>query len=305
VIAQTPGVEIAQPALINEVRLNGREAYVWGVPPDPLLHYRISEGRWLSADDERTGQPVAVIERNLAEAADVDVGERVSVATAAGPVRLRIVGMADNQQEDGTVLFVPLSMVRELLDQPASAGSYWIGTTASDHATVDRTSALLEDRLAAIGYDVGTEVVYVATRNEIADNRLVTTSIAVLGFLVIAISMVGLASAITSNVLERTREIGVLRCIGARARDIRRIFATEGIVLALAGWLIGIPLGALLTRMLVWLLKEIVNVEVPVIYPLANLPLALVGTLVLALTVLVLPVRRAVRFRPGDALRYA
>ena len=45
------------------------------------------------------------------------------------------------------------------------------------------------------------------------------------------------------NVLERTREIGVHRCIGARDRDLRRIFATEGLTLALRGWLLGIPIG--------------------------------------------------------------
>ena len=41
--------------------------------------------------------------------------------------------------------------------------------------------------------------------------------------------MAGLANTITMSVLERTREIGILRTIGARARDIRRIFATEGL----------------------------------------------------------------------------
>jgi len=47
-------------------------------------------------------------------------------------------------------------------------------------------------------------------------------------------SLVGLANAVTTNVLERTREIGVLRCIGARARDVRRIFATERVALGSA-----------------------------------------------------------------------
>ena len=50
---------------------------------------------------------------------------------------------------------------------------------------------------------------------------------------------------------------------------------------------------------------QIVNIEVPVMFPLANVPIALAGTVALALLVLALPVRRAVRFRPGDALRYA
>jgi ABC-type lipoprotein release transport system permease subunit len=48
-----------------------------------------------------------------------------------------------------------------------------------------------------------------------------------------------------------------------------------------------------------------VEVEIPVAFPPWNIALALVGTAALALLVLLFPVRRAVRFRPGDALRYA
>ena len=130
-------------------------------------------------------------------------------------------------------------------------------------------------------------------------------AVAVLGFVIVAMSMVGLANAITTNVLERTREIGILRSIGARARDVRRIFTTEGIALGIGGWLLGIPLGYLLTRLLVWLIWEIVEVRIPVVFPPVSILIALVGTIVLALLVLFLPVRRAVRFRPGDAIRYA
>ena len=156
--------------------------------------------------------------------------------------------MAKNQQEDGTVLFVPLTTVRSVLGEPSGASTYWIRTTSADHALVDRTTTALEDRLTALGYDIGSEITYVEERDEVAANRTITTTIAVLGFLIVAISMVGLANAITMSVLERTREIGILRCIGARARDVRRIFATEGVALALAGWLLGIPVGYALDR---------------------------------------------------------
>jgi putative ABC transport system permease protein len=145
----------------------------------------------------------------------------------------------------------------------------------------------------------------VAEREEIDANRTITTSIALLGFLIVAMSMVALANAITMNVLDRTRETGILRCIGARARDVRRIFTTEGITLALAGWLLGVPLGYTFDRLLVWLIWEVVDVRIPVAFPPWNLLIALVGTVALALAVQFLPVRRAVRFRPGDALRYA
>jgi ABC-type lipoprotein release transport system permease subunit len=141
-------------------------------------------------------------------------------------------------------------------------------------------------------------------RDEIEANKTVTTSIAVLGFLAVAISMVGLANAMTMSVIERTREVGILRCIGARAHDVRRIFASEGGVLAVAGWLLGVPVGYALDRALVRLVKEVVNIDLPVLFPMTNVVIALVGTVALALLVTLLPIRRAVRLRPGDALRY-
>ena len=73
-----------------------------------------------------------------------------------------------------------------------------------------------------------------------------TTTITVLGFLIVAISVLGLVSTMTISVIERTREIGVLRAIGARAHDVRRIFAVEALALALLGWLLGVPLGWLM-----------------------------------------------------------
>ena len=130
-------------------------------------------------------------------------------------------------------------------------------------------------------------------------------AIGILGFLIVGISMVGLVNAITMNVLERTREIGVLRCIGARARDIRRIFAAEGIAVSLAGWLLGIPVGYAFARLLNWLLLEVVKIEFAFTFPPLNMLIALGGTVVLALLIMRPPLRRAVRLKPGEALRNA
>ena len=203
------------------------------------------------------------------------------------------------------MLYLPLTTLRSALGQPTGVSTYWIKTTSSDEGLIDRTTTLLDDRLTALGYDVATEISYVMERDEIEANSMITTTIGVLGFVIVAMSMVGLANAITMSILERTREIGILRCLGARARDVRRIFATEGITLAIVGWLVGIPLGYGLTRLLIRLVWEVVGVRLPFVFPFANVWIALVGTLALALLVLLLPLRRAVRLRPGDALRYA
>ncbi|HSL65833.1 MAG TPA: FtsX-like permease family protein [Gaiellaceae bacterium] len=304
-IRDTPGVASVQPALVNEVELSGHDAFVWGVPREPLFRYRIAEGRWFGAEEERAREPVAVIERNLADAAGAEVGEHVTLATAAGSARFRITGIADNQQEDGTVLFVPLTTLRALLERPSGTTTYWIETTSSRQDVVDRTAAAVEDRLAALGYEVGSEITYVAERDEIAANSSLTSTITVLGLLIVAISMVGLANAITTSVLERTREVGILRSLGARSRDVRRIFTTEAVALALGGWLLGVPLGYLLDRLLVRFIWEVIDVRLPVVFPPWNIAVALVGAVVLSLAITALPIRRATRLRPGEALRYA
>jgi putative ABC transport system permease protein len=106
-------------------------------------------------------------------------------------------------------------------------------------------------------------------------------------------------------VLERTREIGMLRSVGARARDVRRIFATEGLVVAVCGWLAGVPLGYLFARAISWASGEAVGLEIAFVFPPGYALLALAGTVILALLVMLGPIRRAVRFKPGEAIRYA
>lgn len=59
------------------------------------------------------------------------------------------------------------------------------------------------------------------------------------------------------------------------------------------------------SRCTVTSVAEAVNVDVPVTSPLQNVALARVGTVVLSLLIMLLPLRRAVRFKPGEALRYA
>ena len=69
------------------------------------------------------------------------------------------------------------------------------------------------------------------------------------------------------GILERTREIGVLRSIGARARDVRRIFATEGLVVAVLGWALGIPLGYAMARAIGWLAGNAVGLDIAFVFP--------------------------------------
>ena len=305
-IRVTPGVAAVEPMFVTDVKLAGQDAKIWAVQQATMFHYRLAAGRWYTPAEEQTRAHVAVIESDIADATGTRLGDSISVQTASGPASFRVIGISTNQQENGTALFVPLTTMHAILtSMPADASDYWVQTTSHDHAFIDRTTTRIEDTLTTHGYDVSSEIVYVKLANEIASSRTQTTTLAVVGLLVVAISMAGLANALTMSVLERTREIGILRSIGARARDIRRIFATETLTLAAAGWLIGIPLGYLLDRFLVWLVKTVVKVDITLAFPPWNLALALAGTILLALLITLVPIRRAAHLRPGDALRYA
>jgi putative ABC transport system permease protein len=174
-----------------------------------------------------------------------------------------------------------------------------------DHGLIDRTTTRLEDTLAANGNQLGTVVMYDIEEKQIAFNAQITTAITLLGLLIVAISMVALINTMTMAVLERTREIGVLRSVGARARDICRIFATEGLIVAVTGWLLGVPLGYVLARAIAWAAGEATGLDIAFMFPLEYVAIALVGTVILALVVMLAPLRRAVAFKPGEAIRYA
>jgi ABC-type lipoprotein release transport system permease subunit len=248
---------------------------------------------------------VAVLGQTIAATTGKDVGDRIQLDTSGGPATFRVIGISGNQADNGGVVFVPLATLQRVLGSPGAVNSYWITTTTPDHALIDRATTKVEDGLAAHGHQVLTQVMYDAREKQVAANATLTTMITVLGLLIVGISMVALVNTITMAVLERTREIGMLRSVGARARDIRRIFATEGLVVAVSGWLLGVPLGYLMARAIGWTSGEAVGLEIAFVFPAPYVALALAGTVLLALVVMLAPLRRAVRFKPGEAIRYA
>jgi putative ABC transport system permease protein len=304
-IASIPGVAQIQPQLTNSVKLGSQDGDVWAIPDRPMYSFHLVSGRLLTPADTRAQARVAVVEQSIARASNTHVGQRTMLRTAVGQVPFTVVGIVSDQQENGTVLYVPLTTMQSVLHTPGAVNRYWIQTTSASHNLIDQTNTRIERASALHGLQIKTTRVYVGAANDRATYRGVTTAINVLGLLIVAISMVALINTLTMVVLERTREIGILRCIGAHARDVRRIFATEGMTIALAGWLIGIPLGFGLAHAVVALVENVFNEHLLFTFPALNIPLALLGTLILALLVLQIPLRRAVRFKPGEALRYA
>jgi putative ABC transport system permease protein len=304
VAAATPGVSGVQPVEASSVQYNSQVYLAWGIGPRPLYSYRLSAGRWFTTADAAAGTPPVVLGPVVATASGARVGQILTLDMAAGPVRTRVIGIDTGRNNSGDIVYFPLPTLERLDGTPGVANSLWVSTGSSTHAAVDRAAAAVASRLAAAGYPVTTSKIYVLEGQYTAAENSVLAIVEVLGLVVVAIMLMGLASALSMGVIERTREIGILRCLGARSRHIRRIFGAEAVVLAVAGWAVGILLGWLIYECLLILVRHDADLALPQDFGPAIPLITLAGVLVLTLIVIRGPLHRVNRIQPGTALRY-
>ncbi len=295
-----------EPFITTQASINGRVVEIWGFTSYSTAwdhEATVVDGRWFSEEDHRTNATVMVVGPALAEIEDLDVGETVPVMTATGEVDFKVIGIQDSLMDNGQAVFAPFTSLQHVLRDDRNSGAF-LHTTTGDHAAIDRVATQTEDMLVAKGLYIGIDIKYVEVEQNIASNAGIVAIFMIVSGLIVVISMIGLMSTLTMNILDRTKEIGMLRCIGARARDIRRVFSTEGLTISLAGWAIGLPLGAVLGFVIQRSIEEAMKIEVPSYYAWGYIPWAFVVTVLGTMLVIQPPIWRATRFKPGDALRY-
>jgi putative ABC transport system permease protein len=126
-----------------------------------------------------------------------------------------------------------------------------------------------------------------------------------MGVLIASVGALGLAGAMSTNVLERTREIGVMRAIGASDGAILQIVIVEGVIIGLISWFFGaslaFPAGALLANTVGVVLFQ---TALPYVFSAGGLLLWLGIVVVLAVVASFLPAWRASRLTVREVLAY-
>jgi putative ABC transport system permease protein len=268
-----------------------------------LFAPRLAQGRWLGP----SGQPEVVFNQQALELMGnppigsrqrLEVGGKTLVATLVGVVEELDKGKAYVEQAAYDALVNPDHHVNSLM------------FVAKDKR-FDRVIALKRDLEAAIASsDLG--VLYVMSRAErvkvVFDHLdIILTILTVLSFLVLVVSALGMASATGINVQERTREIGVMRAIGATPPAIFRLFVAEGMIVSAVSILLGL--------LLAWPLGEAAAVffgrlmlgeraSLRLSFSGAGLAIVLITTLVFGWIASRVPARRAIQVSTRDALAY-
>lgn len=247
----------------------------------------------------RMGPGEALIGKTLAEDLGVRVGDRILVTTDARTDTLRLTGLVDLGIRDlnRRVVILPLRSAQTLLNLPG-------GVTQIDLRLVDVWSA--QELARSLARELPTKV----ESWQEANAQLVTAlnaqsiSTALIRSVVMVVVVLGIASVLVVSVVQKQREIGILRAMGAQRGQVLRVFLIQGALVGLMGSVLGAGLAMGMIKVFTTFVKgpdglPLFSISLPLATALQTVALAFVAGLVAA----VLPARRAARMDPAQAIR--
>ena len=261
ILEKIPGIDLIVPGVSGGQGVYVRKGDTFSVSVEGITdtYFQINEADELLEGRElmRSDKAVVILGYKLAYPFDgeekyFDVGDRIKLTTMVDKnektLSLRVLGILE---EAGSSIgpgggdegfLIPLRTYEQFFE---TGGEYTtIQVKAEDPDTTNQLSAEIEDALedvSVITSEVAMEMV----------NSIIGTIEAVLGGIAgisLMVAGVGIINTMTVSVMERTREIGVLKAIGARSSDVLMMFLTEAVLTGITGGTIGAVFGFILSK---------------------------------------------------------
>ena len=209
-----------------------------------FLKLKIREGRWLETSKEIE---VVLNQQALALYKKSGVGSSINVTVGSRSFRAKIVGVT--QQFERSKIYIDNQQYDSLLNPYHQVNT--LSFVAKNNSFKDVVS--MKQNIEKVISSSDLDVAYVMSQSErvkiIYDHlNIILSTIILLSFLVLVVSAVGMASATGINIWERTREIGVMRAIGATPKKIYTMFLNEGMITSVISILTGLILSYPLSR---------------------------------------------------------
>jgi len=259
-----------QPGVIDVVRTypdGGHGAFALRAPPADtrLVNFPVLSGRWLKPGDS---DAVVLNQMALLQLPGVGVGDSVTLELEGQPTRWRVVGIVQ-EIGLGAGAYVTDASFERAGDLAGRVRSLRIVTATQDDAATAAVLRSVERSLEESGVGVATTLSAVDLRTGLDDHvLLLIASLIVTAALMAIVGVLGLTSTMSTNVVERTREFGVMQTIGGTPRTVRSLVVSEGVFIGVLSWVFAIVLALPLS----------VLVNGMVGRPLFNAPLPLVST---------------------------
>lgn len=319
------GVEASTPYIYGQALISsGRSStgvVLRGIDPE-------TAGRVITIDREmqsgslkelksETGLPSIILGVELARQLRVGTGDKIRLISPNGPLSplgilpkvrtCRIAGLFETGmfEYDSTMGFVNLETARILtgLDR----GVHGIEIRVDNVEQADRVAGAIQDRLGP-GFSVRDWMQI--NRNLFAALKLEKVGIFIALDLIILVAALNIISALVMVVMEKKRDIAILKSMGATTGSIMRIFFYQGMVIGISGTLLGVLGGLGLCA----LLKKYPIIELPRnVYPMSTMPIKVVPTdvtiiavsaFLITLGATLYPSWKASRVKPAEALSY-
>lgn len=275
--------------------------FVITAPPinSRLLQLSIDDGRALAG----RGNELVVSRRLLNDEPLLSVGKDVTLIISGKSAIWHIVGSADVGIQPAA--YTSRDAIERVTGR-TGATSLVVAVNATTPAATLQLTRQLRSNLVDRGFDVSSSQSMAESRSVIEDHLLMVAGfLGNMSLLMIVVGGLGLASTMSLAVLERTREIGVLRAIGATHGAILSMIQTEGLVIAVLSWALAIPLSLPVSIALGYAFGRVM-MKVPVrLLPNGLGVLQWLGVvLVVSLVACAWPARRATRITTAAALSY-
>jgi putative ABC transport system permease protein len=315
VTASTPRKRLTPSKIIPRARQD--MPLVYGVNPDykNIAGLKISNGRFFDQEDEDSGAPVCVLgaaaEWSLFGSTNA-LGEYVKV----NEQWFRVVGIVNPQLSSDTavagapavdtnnIIYIPLKSAFQRMEDSYSDvrdeidGVYLqLGESASISEAAQVTRAILNS-----SHHGADDFSIVVPAELLAEQKRTEHLFSIVMVAIASISLlvggIGIMNIMLASILERTREIGLRRAVGARQSDIVRQFVVEATMISFAGGSIGVVLGFVISRAIAWLAGW------STIVTFGSIALAFLVSISVGLIFGIYPATKAARLDPVEAIRY-
>jgi putative ABC transport system permease protein len=237
-VAQLDGVaEVAQ-VRYNAAQVDGQGDFLAALDPGTFseaVDFEIVDG------SGELGSDGVLVSEDYAEEHSVAVGDSLSVGLPAGDQDLRVTGIYGQTQLLMSQLVVGLDTLADGGIVPADSTVYIVAEPGADLPQLERAMEELTADLPTVAVK-DQDAFKEEQRSQV--NQLLYLVYALLG-LAIIIAVLGIVNTLALSVLERTREIGLLRAVGMSRKQLRRMVRLESIVIAVLGAVLGVGLGLL------------------------------------------------------------
>jgi putative ABC transport system permease protein len=277
--------------------------FVRGVKADSaLVKPRLVEGRWLLPGDENA---IVINTMLLKDEPDLKIGSELKLKLSGRETDWRVVGVVSGTPP-APMLHVNYPYLARLMGAVDRAGLVIVTTEQHNPASQASVAKALEEHFKTLGMEVN----YRQTSTEesqqiIARFDVLIVFLMIMAVLLAVVGAIGLAGTMSLNVLERTREIGVMRAIGASDGSVFGIVVIEGLLIGLLSWGVGAILAYPLGKVLSDAVGNItMKVGMDYNYSFTGMFVWLAVASVLAVLASLLPARNASRVSVRDVLAY-